>query len=233
MSLCYSAPMGQGSSAPLSATRRVGVIGDVHMEFEVLRWAIATLRAEQVELVFALGDIADGPYPGTALTRCCALLEQEGVYAISGNHDRWLLDGEMRNLPDATFPEDLSAAARTYLRSLPASLEVETPLGKMLVGHGIGSDDMATFYPHDHGPAITQNQALQALLREGKYRLLLAGHTHRRMVRSIDGLTVVNAGTLLQRREPCCVLLDFEAREARFFDYGAGGATVTGPRHPL
>jgi predicted phosphodiesterase len=203
------------------------------MELDVLRWAITTLRAQQVELIFALGDICDGPYPGTALNRCCALLAEERIHAISGNHDRWLLDGEMRDLKDATFPEDLDAASRAYLRSLPVSLEVDTSLGKMLVGHGIGSDDMATFYPHDHGPALSQNQALQALLQGGKYRLLLAGHTHRRMVRTIDGLTVVNAGTLLQRREPCCVLLDFEAREARFFDYGACGATLDGPRHPL
>jgi predicted phosphodiesterase len=225
--------MGQDTRAPLSASRRVGVIGDIHTELDVLQWAIRTLRAHEAELVFAVGDIADGPHTGDALNQCCAVLAREGVHTILGNHDRWLLDNEMRHLPDATFPEDLDDPSQRFLRGLPASLEVETPLGLMLVGHGIGSDDMATFYPHDHGPAITGNKVLQALLQQRRYRLLAAGHTHRRMVRAIDGITVINAGTLLQRRDPCCVLIDFETKEARFYDYVAGGETREGPRHPL
>lgn len=199
----------------------------------MLRWAIETLRKQEVELIFATGDVADGPHTGDELNRCCALLASEGVRCILGNHDRWLLEGEMRHLPDANFPEDLNDASREYLRGLPASVEVDTPLGKMLVGHGLGGDDMATFYPHDHGPAITDNATLQALLRERRHRMLVGGHTHRRMVRSVEGVTVINAGTLLQRRDPCCVVIDLEAKEARFYDYGPDGKTLDGPRFPL
>ena len=224
--------MGPGE-LQLRASRRVGVIGDINTEIDVLRWALATLRAQDAELIFATGDIADGPNHDGQLDQCCELLAKEHVHTVLGNHDRWLLDGEMRHLPDATFPEELDERSRAFLRALPTSLDVITPLGLMVVGHGIGPDDMATLYPHDHGPAITSNAVLQTLLEAQRYKLMVGGHTHRRMVRVIDGLTVVNAGTLLRRREPGCVLLDFEAREARFYDYAADGGTVDGPRHGI
>lgn len=225
--------MGPRKRLTLTCKRRIGVIGDIHTETEVLRWALATLKSEQVELVLATGDIADGPDPETGMGQCCTLLRERGVYAVRGNHDRWLLDGEMRHLPDAASPDDLDPASRNYLLSLPASIEVETPLGLMLFGHGLGDDDMATLYPHDHGPALTDNAVLQSLLRDGRYRLLCAGHTHRRMVRVIEHVTVINAGTLLRKREPCCLVLDFEARMARFSDYATDGKTTVGPVFPL
>lgn len=218
---------------PLNATRRIGIIGDIHTELAVLKWAIATLRAHEVEHLLATGDIADGPNHEGSLNRCCDLLAREGVHAVLGNHDRWLLDGDMRHLPDATFPEDLSDKSRAYLRGLPASRDVNTPLGLLMLGHGLGGDDMATLYPHDHGAALTENAVLQAILQTQRYKLLVAGHTHRRMVRHVDGVTIINAGTLLRRKEPGCGLLDFEAREARFFDHTAEGATVEGPCFPL
>jgi predicted phosphodiesterase len=217
----------------ITIQKRLGVIGDIHTDVEGLTWAIATLQAEGVERILATGDLADGPGPGAAVTRCCEVLQSADALVVSSNHDRWLLEGEMRNLPDATFLEEVSKPAREFLRNLPATIEVETPLGLLLFGHGVGADDMATLYPHDHGPALQDNAALQAVLAEGRYRMLMGGHTHRRMVRVIEGLTVINAGALSRKREPCCLLLDFEAKEARFLDRGEGGTTKPGPRHPL
>ena len=46
---------------------------------------------------------------------------------------------------------------------------------------------------------------------------VLCGHSHLRMVRHFDHLTVVNAGTLLPDRAGFCTV-DFEQRNARFFD---------------
>lgn len=213
----------------LTVTRRIGVIGDVHTNDDVLSWALSALRNEGVELILATGDIADGPNPASAVDRCCQLLQAAGALTVQGNHDRWLLDAELRDLPDATFLDEVGAEARAFLRQLPAALELDTPLGKLLFGHGLGGDDMATLYPHDHGPALDDNAVLQELLREGRYTLIVSGHTHRRMVRSIDGVCLINAGALSRKREPCCLVLDFEARQARFLDYAEGGKTLPGP----
>ncbi|HEY5375715.1 MAG TPA: metallophosphoesterase family protein, partial [Polyangiaceae bacterium] len=78
--------------------RRAGLIGDIHCEVARLKQVLALFRSLNVDTVLAVGDIADGPGD---LTEACSVLEQAGVLAVAGNHDRWLLAGEMRDLPDA------------------------------------------------------------------------------------------------------------------------------------
>jgi len=211
---------------------RVGVIGDIHTEYDTLAWALGVLSGLTVELILATGDIADGPYHAEGVNRACQMLREANVVAVLGNHDRWLLDSAMRDFPNATFLEEVDAASREYLRGLPAVRELETDHGLLLLCHGLGPDDMAALYPHDRGPELSGNAALQDLLRAGRYRYVVGGHTHRRMVRTIDQTTFINAGAIQETREPCCLLLDFEASTAQYFD-NVRGKTVAGPQFRL
>jgi putative phosphoesterase len=211
---------------------RIGVIGDIHTDLERLRWALSVLRAQGVERVLATGDLVDGPSDGAQIVRICQLLREVDAWVVLGNHDRWLLDGQQRDLPDATFADDIDAPTREYLQSLPASIEILTPLGLLLFGHGLGSNDMSALHPHDHGPALTNNTTLQTLLRRARYQLVVSGHTHKRMVRKLDAVTFINAGALQLTREPCCLVLDFADHRASFFDYTDAG-TKDGPSFQL
>jgi predicted phosphodiesterase len=204
---------------------RVGIIGDIHTEFETLAWALSVLNAQKVELVLATGDVSDGPYHGEGVNRACKILREAGVVTVLGNHDRWVLDNTMRDFPDATELDELDADARAYLRSLRPTREIE-------LCHGLGTDDMATLFPHDRGPELSGNPALQELLRAKHYRYVVGGHTHRRMVRTIEGVTFVNAGAIKETREPCCLVLDFEAGVAQFHDF-VKGKTIEGPKFSL
>lgn len=208
------------SPTPLSLRHtRIGVVGDIHTSFQKLQWAITTLHAHGVEQIFATGDIVDGPGAGHDVARACTLLQETGVITVLGNHDRWLLDEQQRDRPDATFPHELTPQARAYLQTLPASVEVQTPGGRLLLGHGLGSNDMSALYPHDHGPSLRNNTTLQQLLRSGRHRFVVSGHTHLRMVRKLDGVTFINAGALCYTRHPCCVVLDFARLHAQFHDW--------------
>lgn len=218
---------------PLTAHTRIGIIGDIHTEAGLLAWALGVLRREGATQLLATGDIADGPLQAEGVIESCRLLREAGALAVLGNHDRWMLDSDQRDFPDATFVEDIDAATRAYLQSLPSNIELITPLGLMLFGHGLGADDMATLYPSDHGPALSSNAPLQTLLQSARYQLVLSGHTHRRMVRKLGGITFINAGAIKTTREPCCLLLDFSERRARFFDYAADGGTTNGPEFEL
>jgi putative phosphoesterase len=211
---------------------RAGVIGDIHTEFEALGWALSVFETERVDLVLATGDVSDGPYHGEGVNRAVEILQAAGVIAVLGNHDRWMLDNTMRDFPNATELEELDSNARDYLRSLPAIREVDTPKGRLLLCHGLGSDDMATLYPYDRGPELAGNSALQELLRSKKFRYVVGGHTHRRMVRVIDDVTFINAGAIKETREPCCLVLDFVEGVAQFHDY-VKGKTTAGPRFSL
>lgn len=199
---------------------KVGVLGDAHAEDERVEHALAYFREIGASTVLCAGDVTDGY--GSA-TRTVELLADHGVLAVRGNHERWTLSNTMRHLPAATDPETLSVRAREYLERCPATLELSSMLGPLLLCHGIGGNDMAKVKPDDFGVALTSNFDLQHLLAQGHYRLVVNGHSHRPMVRRFDTLTIVNAGTLKRDEHPCLVVIDFAEKLVDFVPFDAGG----------
>lgn len=196
---------------------RVGVLGDLHAEDERLEAALALLRAEGADLILAVGDIVDGP---GSVDRTCALLQQAGALAVAGNHERWFLAGSMRDLPDAT--PSVRADTHAFLASLPRTRRFDTVAGRLLLCHGLGDDDMGSIEP-EHAARPGWNLPLDTLVQSGSHDLVVHGHTHRRAVQRVRGLTFVNAGTLYREHQPCVLLADLAAQRAIFFDLGADG----------
>jgi predicted phosphodiesterase len=183
--------------------------------------------------VLCTGDLGDGPNDAREVDACCAALRRASVLTVAGNHDRWLQDGEMRDLQGATDRDELGADTLAYLASLPPIRELDSPAGRVLLCHGLGKDDMAGVQPFDHGLALDGNEPLQELLRQDRYRYLISGHTHRPMVRALDGLTIINAGTLLGAHTPCCAVADFGARRIQFYDVAEDGTVTDGAEWEL
>lgn len=124
----------------------------------------------------------------------------------------------MRDLADATPPGAVTDVTRRYLASLPSVLGLDTAAGRLLLCHGVGTNDMALLGPDDHGCALVSRVELQSILAAGELPIMVGGHSHRRMVHRIGELTVINPGTLYRRFEPGFAIVDFEARSVRFFD---------------
>lgn len=195
--------------------RRVGLIGDIHCQVGRLKQVIEHFRRSEVDTMLSVGDIADGPGD---LTEACALLDAHEVVAVAGNHDRWLLAGEMRELPEATPTDALTPTARQYLTALPKTRTLESPRGTVLLCHGLGEDDMASVRPDDDSEALLSNAPLQHLLSVSPARIVINGHSHRPMLRTISSLTILNVGTLHPKHRPVCSIADFEAGEVQVFD---------------
>ena len=199
--------------------RRVGIIGDVHAEDVLLKAALNFFAGENLDVVLCVGDVVDGA--GDA-NRCCELLQQFGVLTVRGNHDRWMLENTMRDLPDATPRDDLTSDNLSFLRELSSTRSFETVAGKLLLCHGMGENDMQEVKPHDEGYALECKDELQLLLREKTISFVVAGHTHRRMVRDFGGLVVINSGTLLRAHKPCVATADLSERRVQFHDFEDG-----------
>jgi len=195
--------------------RRAGLIGDIHCELARLKRVVEHFRSVGVDSVLSVGDIVDGPGD---VSETCAYLESEGVIAVAGNHDRWLLAGEMRDLPDATPPSTVTACARKFLTSLPKTRLFDSSRGAVLLCHGLGDDDMASVRPDEEGEALLANTALRRLLTARPPRFLINGHSHRPMLRTIDGLSIINAGTLHPKHRPICSIADFEDGTVQLYD---------------
>ncbi len=192
----------------------LGAIGDIHNEDVLLEQVLPFLQS-RVEVMVSVGDVVDGP--GDA-NKCCDLLRNHDVHVISGNHERWLLKGEMRMLPSANNKSDIRPELLDWLEKLPATMNFDTPGGKLMLCHGLGSNDMALLRPDDYGYALTSNSALEQILYESDVRYVVSGHTHQRMVRKIDKVTFVNAGTLARQQNPCFCVIHFADNQVQFFD---------------
>lgn len=205
--------------------RRIGAIGDIHAEDFYLQTTLELLSGANLDLIMAVGDIADGR---GSVDRCCQLLQLYNVATVRGNHERWLTAGEMRNLPDATRQDEVSSESRAFLSTLPNTREYETVAGPLLLCHGLGENDMSGVRPGDYGYALESNLALLKLTLEAKYSFVVNGHTHYRMVRSFDHLTIINAGTLYHEHQPCFLIADFEAGIVQYFDLDRNGTVTEG-----
>ncbi len=204
---------------------RFGLIPDVHCEDEYLAVAIDFLKNENVEALLCVGDLADGRGD---LNRVCDLLRENEVLTVRGNHDRWLLNNEARDWPEAVQPETVEARTWDYLRSLPASRPVETVAGKLLLCHGMGDNDWGRLEPGDYGYGLANNLDLLKIHLQPDIAFVVAGHTHKPMVRrfarvSGQPLTVINIGQLKHAHGPVFVRADFDAGDVQFFDIGSDG----------
>lgn len=211
----------------ISLHGRVGVIGDVHGEDLILEAALRHLRdVRAVETVLSTGDLPAKKGIGDT-DRCCELLRDAGVLAIRGNHDRWCFENEGIRAVLGLEDIGLSADTRRYLSTLPPMRSFDTPSGALLLCHGAADDDMSGIYPGGDDREI-----LDALARRhhlpGVYRWMIAGHTHRRMVRPLPGsFTIINPGALCWDEQPGFLILDFTKSTARFYDVAPFTGEVT------
>jgi putative phosphoesterase len=203
--------------------RRIGVLGDIHCEDDRLDTALRFFKTGRLDLICSVGDIVDGPGDPN---RTVELLIEHGVVCVRGNHERWISKGEMRELPDANTYFDFKVSSWEFVTKLPLQRKFETVAGTMLLCHGLGENDMAGVWPFDDAFAIYSNHGLWKLVKSHECDFVINGHTHRRLVKRFDDLTLINAGTLFREHDPGCLIVDFEAGAAQYFNLPGEGGIV-------
>ena len=198
----------------MNALHRIGVLGDIHAEDARLSRVLTFLKGHDLDAIASVGDIVDGMGD---VERTIDLLQEASVLSVAGNHERWFLENEMRELAYATL--EVSEAHRQWIESLPRTLHINTHRGAVMFCHGVGQDDMSMLKKDTQGYALQAIDSLRELMLDSQTQYMVGGHTHERMIRSFPGLTVVNAGTL-HRDDPNSgfVIVDFEAQNVEWWD---------------
>lgn len=192
----------------------IGVIGDIHCENAKLEMIIRYLK-EQCEHILAVGDIVDGK--GNC-NHCIELLSNEKIKCVKGNHDKWLLEGIMRDLKNATKISDLSIKEIAYLRNLNEEYEIQINGNSIILCHGIGKNNMACIKPYDYGYGLENNQDLWRLIGQKKYNIMIGGHTHQEMIRKIENLTIINPGSLNSIEKSNFAIIDINSKGIEFYN---------------
>ncbi len=193
---------------------RLALLSDIHGNTIALDAVLADVAAQGgVDAYWALGDFAvAGPDPAGVLTRLVAL---PGLRPVRGNTDRYVATGD-RSPRSPTVEEARADPARLallvdivrsfawtqgalaatgwldWLAALPLEQRLVLPDGTRLLGvHAAPGCDDGSGIP----PALGDD-ALRALLAGCAADLVCVGHTHRPLDRVVDGIRVVNLGSV-------------------------------------
>lgn len=178
---------------------RIAALYDVHGNLPALESVLTAIRNENVEQVIIGGDVVPGPMPKEAL----ALLKNIDlpIQFIAGNGEHDVLACRKGD-QIARVPEQFRAVIRWNAEQLsddearlmagwPDNLEANLPgLGKLLFCHATPRSDVEIFTRQ------SSEKRLQEIFRNVAADVIVCGHTHMPFDRKVDGLRIVNAGSV-------------------------------------
>ena len=175
---------------------RLAAIADVHGNHLALEAVIADIRAQDIEDIVNLGDMASGPLD--ARRTMDALMALDAVHVL-GNHDRYLIDRPHEKMGswERRVYTELDAGDFDWLRAVPAT---QVFRDSVFLCHATPANDevywLETALP-DGSVAMAPLEAIEKAAAEIAQSLILCAHTHiARAVKLRDGRMVVNPGSV-------------------------------------
>ncbi len=224
----------------------VAALYDIHGNLPALEAVLAEEDVQAAEVIVVGGDVAPGPFIPEVLDLLSALGGR--VRYVRGNADRELIDayeawaaGTLSVPDNAPEPERMAAWAAARLndahRRLLATFEPTVSLtiarlGDVLFCHASPRSDL------DIITSASSDEKLAALLTDRHERLIVAGHTHMQLDRTVEGLRFINPGSVgaPYEDEPGAYwsLLgpDVELRRT-VYDYHAAAAVIRATGYPF
>ena len=212
---------------------RVAALYDVHGNLPALTAVLAEADALGVDAIVVGGDTASGPMPVETLDA----LRARRARFVRGNADR-VLDLRGANEEELWVRARRWVASRlgderlAFLAALPLDLTLELDeLGTVRFCHGAPGSDELTI------TRVTPDERLRGLLDGVDERVVVCGHTHVQFDRVVDGIRVVNAGSVgaPYEAEPgaywALLAADVELRRTAY-DVEGAAATIAATDYP-
>ena len=175
---------------------RFAAIADVHGNYLALEAVVADIRAQGIDDIVNLGDMASGPLD--ARRTMDALMALDAVHVL-GNHDRYLID----RAPEKMGPWDRPAHAQLdaghldWLRTIPPTRVFRD---RVFLCHATPASDERHWLEKvlpDGTVRMASREAIEKAATGIAQSLILCGHTHiARAVRLSDGRMIVNPGSV-------------------------------------
>ena len=174
---------------------RVAALYDIHGMVEPLRAVFDELERERADAIVIGGDAISGPQP----TETYELLRSidTPLHWIRGNSERALgPDGSDAVIGEAEEALRFTAShfsenERRELSSLPERITLDLDrLGETLFCHASPRNDLDIVTPG------TPDDRFAVLLERVSQRVVVAGHTHMQLDRSVEGVRWINPGSV-------------------------------------
>ena len=180
----------------MGTTHRLALFGDIHGNLRALDAVLDAIEAAGADSAVCTGDIV---LRGLEPEECIERVRATGWPIVGGNTDRRVAnkvlkpDTELRGMRPGTRTWTravLRDRDAEWLGSLPAMVEAELGPHRVVVIHG--DRTVPPGKVHKDAP----DQELVAMMDALGADVLVVGHTHAPMIRTVKGRLVVNAGSV-------------------------------------
>jgi putative phosphoesterase len=224
---------------PTADVQRIAALYDIHGNLPALEAALAAVDAAGADEILVGGDVVLGPMPRETLDRLLALGGRARF--IRGNCDRLVVDAfdgrSLERLPPAVREPIAWTAAqlerrhRDVLAAFPeTAVATVRGLGEVLFCHASPRNDEEIF------TAITPPERVRPMLAGVPQSVVVCGHSHMQFDRWVDGVRVINAGSVGMPFAPpgaYWLLLGPDARPMRTeYDYERAAGLVRATSYP-
>jgi putative phosphoesterase len=178
---------------------KICVLADVHANLPALDAVLQRARQAGAQWIWNAGDfVGYGAFPEEVVRR----LRQVGAVSVLGNYDRKVLnvpqlerEGRRSKSPEKWLAfrwayEHLSEESRAYLADLPEVRHIRMEGVHALMAHGSPENR------NEHLMPETLDERFRELNRLAPADLVIVGHSHRAFLRTVDGITWLNPGSV-------------------------------------
>ena len=191
---------------------KVGLLSDIHGNHAAMK-AVMRFLVPEVDAFAFLGDIC-GYYP--FLEECLDLYPTDNVVGVQGNHDSVLIDCYQKRIaPPSKYQEKYGSALGQSL--LQMTDEKIKPLLKLPLTCSRNWCGMEVAMYHGSPWDVLKGRIYPDFQDWERFSdlsadIVLLGHTHYPLVKSIHGKYIINPGSVGQARDcsgaACCAILD-------------------------
>lgn len=181
---------------------RIALLSDIHANHLALAAVLEAVRSDRIDRLLVAGDLVGYYYePGRVLE----MLHSWMKHMVRGNHEDMLAAARNDDEVLAGIERRYGSGLRVALESLsgpqvddligmPESLALEFDGYRVLLCHGSPWDTDHYVYPD-------ADEELLARCAVAGFDAVVMGHTHYPMVRTVNGVMLVNPGSVGQPRD--------------------------------
>jgi predicted phosphodiesterase len=180
---------------------KIAVLADIHANYRALETIIDDVERWKPDVVLVAGDIVNrGPRSFCCLELVEKKRKKEGWQVIRGNHEDYVISRDEPDAPQSgPLYELFQPVCFTYaqlhgdvsaISALPEQLSLDFgDAGEVRMLHASMHSNRDGIYPE------TTDNELKNMIKPAP-AVFITGHTHRALVRKVNGALVVNAGSV-------------------------------------